>query len=185
MRSRTKPEGAPKPAPGSPATVLRRAAAGRPARCRTDMTLDRLNNRRSLLGQFDDQQRLLESSRAVESATTGTSSRPTTSSPRRSSSRPSTLGAKTRSCVERYGGHLFGNSTLMARRLVERGVRFVNVTWDLFWDRVQVDYDAWDTHTSNFPILKDNKLPGLDQTFSALLEDLQCPRPARRNAGRA
>jgi uncharacterized protein (DUF1501 family) len=37
---------------------------------------------------------------------------------------------------------------------------------------VQIDYDAWDTHTKNFPILKDNKLPGLDQTYSALMEDL-------------
>jgi uncharacterized protein (DUF1501 family) len=61
----------------------------------------------------------------------------------------------------------------MARRLVERGVRFVNVTWDLFWDRVKVDYDAWDTHTRNFDVLKNNKLPGFDQTFSALLEDLE------------
>lgn len=38
---------------------------------------------------------------------------------------------------------IFGHSTLIARRLVERGVRFANVTWDLFWDRVQLDYDAW------------------------------------------
>jgi uncharacterized protein (DUF1501 family) len=52
-------------------------------------------------------------------------------------------------------------------------VRFVNVTWDLFWDRVKVDYDAWDTHQKNFAILKENKLPYLDQTFTALMEDLQ------------
>ena len=51
-------------------------------------------------------------------------------------------------------------------------MRFVNVTWDLFWDRVAVDYDAWDTHTRNFPILRENKLPHFDQTFTALLEDL-------------
>jgi len=51
-------------------------------------------------------------------------------------------------------------------------VRFVNVTWDLFWDRVKIDYNAWDTHTKNFSILKENKLPNLDQTLSALLEDL-------------
>src|SRR5262249_24713703 len=62
--------------------------------------------------------------------------------------------------------------TLIGRRLVEAGVRFVNVTWDLFWDRIQIDYDAWDTHNHNFPILRDNKLPGLDQTYTALLEDL-------------
>jgi hypothetical protein len=74
--------------------------------------------------------------------------------------------------VERYGRTLFGHSTLIARRLVEAGVRFVNVTWDLFWDRVQIDYDAWDTHTRNFPILRENKLPNLDQTYAALMEDL-------------
>ena len=39
-----------------------------------------------------------------------------------------------------------------------------NLSWDLFWDRVQIDYDAGDAHTKNLPILKDNKPPGLDQT---------------------
>jgi hypothetical protein len=73
---------------------------------------------------------------------------------------------------EAYGRTLFGNCALIGRRLVERGVKFVNVTWDLFWDRVKVDYDAWDTHTKNFEILKTNKLPGLDQTYSALIADL-------------
>jgi hypothetical protein len=34
-----------------------------------------------------------------------------------------------------------------------------NLSWDLFWDRVKIDHDAWDTHTKNFPILRDNKLP--------------------------
>ena len=74
---------------------------------------------------------------------------------------------------ERYGRTLFGNCSLIARRLVERGVRFVNVTWDLFWDRVPINYDAWDTHTRNFSILKEVNLPEFDQTYSALLEDLE------------
>jgi uncharacterized protein (DUF1501 family) len=56
---------------------------------------------------------------------------------------------------------------------VEAGVRFVNVTWDLFWDRMPIDYDCWDTHTRNFPILRENNLPQFDQTYSALLEDLE------------
>jgi hypothetical protein len=75
--------------------------------------------------------------------------------------------------LDRYGRYLFGSSALIARRLVESGVRFVNVTWDLFWDRIQIDYDAWDTHTRNFPILRENKLPYLDATTTALLEDLE------------
>jgi len=73
---------------------------------------------------------------------------------------------------DRYGRNLFGASTLTARRLVESGVRFVNVTWDLFWDRVQINYDAWDTHSRNGPTLREHNLPLFDQTFSALMEDL-------------
>ena len=75
--------------------------------------------------------------------------------------------------ADRYGRTLFSHSTLIARRLVETGVRFVNVTWDLFWDRIAIDYDAWDTHTRNFSILRDNKLPHFDQTYTALMEDLE------------
>jgi uncharacterized protein (DUF1501 family) len=51
-------------------------------------------------------------------------------------------------------------------------VRFVTVTWDLFWDRIKIDYDAWDTHTKNFHVLKTNKLPYFDQTYTALMQDL-------------
>ena len=68
---------------------------------------------------------------------------------------------------------MFGNSALIGRRLLERGAKFVNVTWDLYWGPVNIDYDAWDTHTKNFSILKTNKLPGLDQTYSALMQDME------------
>src|SRR5581483_1441772 len=73
---------------------------------------------------------------------------------------------------ERYGRTLFGNCTLIARRLVEAGVRFVNVTWDIFWDRYRLQYDGWDTHTRNFPILREYNLPYFDRAYSALLQDL-------------
>jgi hypothetical protein len=73
---------------------------------------------------------------------------------------------------ERYGRTLFGSSTLLARRLVERGARFVNVSWDNFSNRFQVSNEVWDTHERNFPILRDTHLPSLDQTYSALMEDL-------------
>ena len=62
-------------------------------------------------------------------------------------------------------------------------MRFVNVTWDLYWDRVQIDYDAWDTHTKNFSILQENKLPTFDQTFSRPDGGLAGARLARRDAG--
>ena len=63
---------------------------------------------------------------------------------------------------ERYGMNKFGQSCLLARRLVESGVRFINVTMG-----------GWDTHANNFKTLKDRNLPTIDQSWSALLEDLQ------------
>src|SRR5439155_20132781 len=74
--------------------------------------------------------------------------------------------------LDRYGRTLFGNSALIGRRLVAAGVRFVNVTWDIFWDRFRLQYDGWDTHTRNFAILKEYNLPYFDLAYSALLEDL-------------
>jgi hypothetical protein len=60
-----------------------------------------------------------------------------------------------------YGRNYFGQSCLLARRLVEAGVRFV-----------QVNFGGWDTHQNNFEWLKNNMLPPLDAGYSALLEDL-------------
>jgi uncharacterized protein (DUF1501 family) len=62
---------------------------------------------------------------------------------------------------ERYGMTAFGQSCLLARRLVEAGVQFVTVT-----------DGGWDTHQDNFRALKARKLPVLDRGYSALLEDL-------------
>lgn len=62
---------------------------------------------------------------------------------------------------ERYGQNDFGRGCLMARRLVEQGVPFV-----------EVDFGGWDNHQNIFPTLKDDKLPRMDQAMSALVEDL-------------
>src|SRR5262249_48605813 len=68
----------------------------------------------------------------------------------------------------RYGRHKLGQSALLARRLVEAGVRFVNVN-----DKVHNAQTAnWDSHQDNFSRLKDDLLPLTDQAFSALVEDL-------------
>ncbi len=61
----------------------------------------------------------------------------------------------------RYGMHRFGQSCLLARRMVEAGVRFVTVS-----------NGGWDTHADNFSRLKNELLPPFDQAYSALLEDL-------------
>ncbi len=68
---------------------------------------------------------------------------------------------------ERYGRHRFGQSLLLARRLVERGVTFAAVHFNHM-----TKCDGWDTHAANFECLKGELLPMLDQGVSALLDDL-------------
>jgi hypothetical protein len=136
------------------------------------MTLDRLGDRRSLLQQVDEQLRRSD----TEAARKGFNRKQQlafdliTSAQVRAAFDLQREPARLR---DRYGRTLFGSSTLLARRLVERGVRFVNVSWDNFRERFQATNQVWDTHERNFPILKDNHLPSLDQTYSALLQDLE------------
>ena len=66
---------------------------------------------------------------------------------------------------DRYGRHMFGQSLLLARRLVQAGVPIVQVNLG----RVQ----NWDTHSANFKSLKDRLLPPTDIGVSALLDDLE------------
>src|SRR5207249_4569277 len=70
---------------------------------------------------------------------------------------------------ERYGRHKYGQSLVLARRLVEAGVRLVTVYWG---GRVNNPLPHWDTHFKNNSRLKDELLPPFDQCFSAFLEDL-------------
>lgn len=78
------------------------------------------------------------------------------------------LGLEDGAARDRYGRHTLGQSLLLARRLVEAGVQFINVN-----DKVHNGQLAnWDSHQDNFPRLKNDLLPLADQAFSALLEDL-------------
>ena len=62
---------------------------------------------------------------------------------------------------DRYGRNSLGQGCLLARRLIEAGVRFVTVT-----------DGGWDTHQNNFTSLKNRLLPRLDSALSGLLCDL-------------
>jgi hypothetical protein len=70
---------------------------------------------------------------------------------------------------DRYGRHKYCQSLLLARRLIEAGVRLVTVYWG---GQVNQPNPFWDTHFNNNKRLKDELLPPFDQCFSALLEDL-------------
>ena len=62
---------------------------------------------------------------------------------------------------EKYGNTGFGRGCLMARRLVEIGVPFI-----------EVDLGGWDNHADIFPTLQNQKLPEMDRAMSALISDL-------------
>src|SRR6185503_16049007 len=72
---------------------------------------------------------------------------------------------------ERYGRHTFGQSLLLARRLIEAGTRVVQVNWPAVANG-NPTVDAWDTHADNFGPLKNLHCPKLDSALPALIADL-------------
>jgi hypothetical protein len=129
------------------------------------ITLDALQTREGLLEQFNRNQRRLEKDRSLDDLNRIQQRALSllTSTKLKSAFDLTTVDPKLR---DRYDRTLFGASALIGRRLVEAGVRFVNVTWDFPGD------NSWDTHAANFVWLR-GALPSLDLTYSALLEDLE------------
>jgi hypothetical protein len=72
---------------------------------------------------------------------------------------------------DRYGASPFGQGVLLARRLVEAGVRLVQVNWYRGVDEPS-DNPCWDSHIREPARLKDVLVPPMDRAYSALLEDL-------------
>ncbi|MFN7806475.1 MAG: DUF1501 domain-containing protein [Planctomycetaceae bacterium] len=75
---------------------------------------------------------------------------------------------------ERYGLTRFGQSCLLARRLIEAETRFVQVTWPARSDDEPMagPDGSWDTHRNNFPMLRDHRCPVFDRGLAALIGDL-------------
>jgi uncharacterized protein (DUF1501 family) len=138
--------------------------------CRVDsmrpgpgMEVTRLDERRALLGEVDRQQRQLaglaecrrlsdQQQLAFSVLTSG------------KIARAFELEREPAAVRDRYGRHAFGQSLLLARRLVEAGVPVIQANMG----RVQ----NWDNHGNIFPTLRDRLLPPLDRAVSALLDDL-------------
>jgi hypothetical protein len=75
------------------------------------------------------------------------------------------LGKESEKTKDAYGRHRFGTSVLLARRLVEAGTRFVTAAG--------YKTGEWDSHSNNDAAHRDKLVPPLDQSLSALLEDLK------------
>jgi hypothetical protein len=132
-----------------------------------EITLDRLQRRRSLAEQFDTARRDL---RAAE-AGRGFDRYRAMAYDLIGSDRVRAaldLGREPRPVRESYGMTLFGQSCLAARRLVEAGARFVSV----FWDEYGLAGSGWDTHWEHYPRMKNELMPGFDRGFAGLIDDL-------------
>ncbi len=135
---------------------------------RRELAGDHLSGRRSLLRTIDEHRSWLAAERSVErmdryqqrafALLTSDATR-----------RAFEIGREAPRLRERYGRHKYGQSLLLARRLVEAGVRLVTVYWG---GRVNNPLPHWDTHFNNNRRLKEELLPPFDQCFSAFLEDL-------------
>ncbi len=79
------------------------------------------------------------------------------------------LGAETKEVRERYGKNTFGQSCLLARRLVEAGTRVVEVNWPKV---ANSDNHSWDVHVGLSKRMKTQNSPMLDAGLSTLISDL-------------
>jgi len=133
-----------------------------------DVSSERMDARRSLLAQFDQVRSAIDES---EPARLMNQYRQRAYSLLCSSAMRTALDVQRESPAmrERYGMTLFGQACLAARRLVEAGATFISVYWDPF---ELFGGSCWDTHENHFPRLKEYLLPVFDETYSALIADL-------------
>ena len=138
------------------------------ARLPEGLTLDRLNRRRSLLEQFDDARRALASNTATRSFD---DFRQQAFSYLTTSALGEALDVTREPAAmrDRYGMTLFGQASLVARRLLEAGTQFVTVLWDEF----ELVNSAWDTHFYHYELMREQLCPGLDRALSTLVLDLE------------
>ena len=137
-----------------------------------DLTPERLGDRRRLLEAFDQAERRADAARATQAVDDYRAQAfAMLTSP--AAREMYDLGREKPALLDRYGRTRVGQSLVLARRLIENGVPFVQVNWS---DHVEAEEDSgdggWDHHYRNFQIMQDRHGPWMDQAFSALLEDL-------------
>jgi hypothetical protein len=140
------------------------------------LSVDRLQRRREMQKLVDQQSRLLEYSsevRGFDDYYERAISMLTSDRVRNAFD----LSAEKPSLRDRYGRTSYGQSCLMARRLVESGVKFVTVYFSDSIGGRRVNQGGWDTHgfddTRMYKIVDKYHLPITDQTLPALLDDLE------------
>ncbi|MCB9941168.1 MAG: DUF1501 domain-containing protein [Planctomycetaceae bacterium] len=126
------------------------------------ITLDRVDRRKRMLATVDQLQRGAEIQPAAFRALDEQYETALNMITAQETKQAFDIASEDEKLREAYGKNRFGQNCLLARRLIESGVRFVTVT-----------DGGWDTHQNNFKSLKDSRIPPVDQALPQLLIDLQ------------
>ncbi|QEL13991.1 DUF1501 domain-containing protein [Limnoglobus roseus] len=129
-----------------------------------DVTVDRLNGRKSLLEQLDDARRVRDKVDVRDPFREAAYGLIGSEKVRRALD----VRREAPAVRDSYGHTLFGQSCLAARRLVEAGSKFVTV----FWDEFGLAGSGWDTHWEHYPRMKNELMPGFDRGYAGLIGDL-------------
>jgi uncharacterized protein (DUF1501 family) len=137
----------------------------------TNLTPERLRDRQTLLTSLDQARQSFDTGgRSIDDYRTQALALLTAPD----AARMFDLSQERPELADRYGRTRFGQSCLLARRLVQHGVPFVQVNWS---DHVEAEEDAgdggWDNHYRNFQLMQDRQAPWFDQAYAALLNDLR------------
>lgn len=126
------------------------------------MNSERLRTRQALLGEFETAQNPIAHAQISEMDVNQAKALSLVSSA--TAAEAFDLSKEPDTVREKYGRHSWGQSHLLARRLVEAGVPFVTT--------VNGPSITWDTHKDNFNQLKNRLVPPMERAYAALLDDL-------------
>jgi hypothetical protein len=136
------------------------------------LTPDHLQDRRRLLGELDETLRKLDTPEQRKWDGTCDKAYALLTSPE--ARKALDLNRESEATREAYGQTAFGQSCLLARRLVQAGVPYVQVNWSQYVEAMTPACDyGWDTHIYNFDLLPDRHCPIFDHVFPVLLDDLR------------
>jgi hypothetical protein len=129
------------------------------------LTVDRFHGRETLLESIDAQRRDLDKSASVRDMSTRMQQAANILTSAGKFREAFDIDRESKETRDRYGRHAFGQSLLLARRLVEAGVPVIQANMGTM--------NNWDTHGQNFSQLKDRLLPPFDQGLATLISDLE------------
>ena len=133
---------------------------------------NRISDRKSLVVQLDNSLRALERGRLADWDRTWQRAYGLLTNPETRNAFD--LTRETPATRSNYGQTTFGQSCLMARRLVETGVPYIQVNWSECLAAYGLNCDfGWDTHIYNFELLQDRHCPIFDRALSVFLDDLE------------